>query len=75
MATPEAAALGQRLDEDHYPQTNGRMAVCRKCGFRTTGDMADAHAPVEGQEARANRWLDVQARANRIAVVRGTADT
>ncbi len=73
--TPAAAALAQRLDEDHYPQTNGRMAVCRRCGFRTMGDMDVAHAPVDGQESRANRWLDAQAHANRIAMARGAVDT
>ncbi len=73
--TPSAVALAKRLDEDHYPQTNGRMAVCRRCGFRTIGDMDGAHAPVDGQESRANRWLDAQAQANRVAVARGAADT
>jgi hypothetical protein len=37
MAVSEASRLGTRLDEDHIPETSGRMAVCRRCGFRTTG--------------------------------------
>lgn len=75
MAGSEASQLGTRLDEDHVPETNGRMAVCRRCGFRTAGKTSDRHAPVEAQEARANRWLDAQARARRVATSRGTLDT
>ncbi len=75
MAASEASRLGARLDEDHVPETNGRMAVCRRCGFRTAGVTSDRHAPVEAQEARANRWLDTQAQARRVAKARGARDT
>jgi hypothetical protein len=71
MTAPEASPVGSRLDEDHVPETNGRMAVCRRCGFRTDGKSGAAHAPIDEQEAKANRWLDGQAQANRVAKVRG----
>jgi hypothetical protein len=32
VVSPEAQQLGSRLDEDHAPETNGRMSVCRRCG-------------------------------------------
>jgi hypothetical protein len=75
MAASEASRLGTQLDEDHVPETNGRMAVCRRCGFRTAGVRSDRHAPVEAQEAKANRWLDAQALASRVAKARGALDT
>lgn len=61
MASPEAALLCARLDEDHPPDTNGRLANCRRCGFRTVGATGDRHAPVDAQVARATRWLEGQA--------------
>jgi hypothetical protein len=75
MAASQVSRLGTRLDEDHVPETNGRMAVCRRCGFRTAGVTSDRHAPVEAQEVRANRWLDAEAYARRVAKARGALDT
>ena len=75
MSTPEAQALAARLDENHFPETNGRMAICRRCGFRTTGEPSDRHAPVDIQVIRANRWLDTQAHAQRGAKVREARDS
>ncbi len=75
MAASEASRLGAQLDEDHVPETNGRMAVCRRCGFRTAGAMSDRHALVEAQEARATRWLDSQVQARRLAKSKGALDT
>jgi hypothetical protein len=75
MASPEASLLGTRLDADHPPETNGRMAICRRCGFATGGDASDLHAPVEVQGAKANRWLGAQAHARRVARARGLLDT
>ncbi len=72
---PSAQALGRRLDDDHFPETNGRMPVCRRCGFRTTGEASDHHAPVEAQEARANRWLDGQVRARHLARIKDASHT
>jgi hypothetical protein len=66
MASPEQQLLGSRLDEDHRPETNGRMAVCRRCGVVTDGPQGD-HAPRERELLRTSQWLDTQARILRIA--------
>jgi len=75
MTTSEAVTLATRLDEDHFPETNGRMAICRRCGFRTNGETGDSHAPVEIQVARVSRWLDAQAHARRGAQAREALDS
>jgi len=69
MASDEEQLLGARLDEHHLPETNGRMAVCRRCGVITDGP-AGNHAPRARQVASTVRWLDTQARINRIAGAR-----
>jgi hypothetical protein len=66
MASPEALQLGARLDEHHLPETNGRMAVCRRCGAVTDGPKGK-HAPRERQLAQTRQWLDTQARIGRYA--------
>jgi len=66
---------GNRLDADHFPETNGWMAVCRRCGFRTTTGASDHHEPMTEQTARVTRWLDGQRQAARIAAVRSRRDT
>ncbi len=68
MASPEEQ-LGLRLDEHHLPETNGRMAVCRRCGAFTNGP-GGGHAPRERQLVRTTQWLDTQSRINRIAGAR-----
>lgn len=66
MASPEQQQLGNRLDADHRPETNGRMAVCRRCGVITDGPDG-SHAPRERELVRTVQWLDTQARLTRIA--------
>jgi hypothetical protein len=66
MISTEAAYLGSRLDEHHPPETNGRMAVCRRCGTHTDSPEGSKHQPDERQLARSNEWLDKQDRASRI---------
>jgi hypothetical protein len=44
------------LDQDHLPETNGRMAVCRRCGSQTDGPGLH-HLPAERQMARIQSWL------------------
>ena len=66
MISTEAAFVGSRLDEHHPPETNGRMAVCRRCGANTDSPEGRQHMPHEQQLARCNDWLDKQARASRI---------
>jgi hypothetical protein len=59
MSTDATPGSGGRLDDDHAPETNGRMAVCRRCGART--DAAGAHhVPADGQLARIDDWLEGQ---------------
>jgi hypothetical protein len=72
MASPEALQLGARLDEHHLPETNGRIAVCRRCGGRTDSPLGRKHVPDERQLARTNAWLDAQSRISRIGQVNGS---
>jgi uncharacterized Fe-S radical SAM superfamily protein PflX len=67
----DASELALRLDKDHLPETNGRMAVCRRCGVRTDDAKGQCHLPAERQVARAGRWLDEQARLSRVEQARG----
>lgn len=75
MAPLDAAQLSARLDEHHYPETNGRMPICRRCGFRVTGPLgAEQHTSAEERPDRARRWLDGQARVNQIAEAKTRLD-
>jgi len=62
MISPEASLVGARLDEHHLPETNGRMAVCRRCGAQTDGPNGLRHVPDERRLGRSNDWLDMQKR-------------
>jgi len=66
MVSPEAEILGARLDENHSPETNGRMAVCRRCGAQTEGPEGRRHVPNELRLGRSEDWLDAQKRAQHI---------
>lgn len=70
MVSNESSSLGTQLDEDHAPETNGRMSVCRRCGARTDGSAGHHHLPSERQLTRSGEWLLSQARAARIAQAR-----
>jgi hypothetical protein len=70
----EATVLGARLDENHTPETNGWMAVCRRCGFRTEGPEG-RHAPHALQVSAAESWLDHDALGSSIARLRSRRDT
>jgi hypothetical protein len=70
VPTVEVSRLSIRLDEDHVPETNGRMAVCRRCGATTDGPTGQSHVLSESQIARVGRWLDDQARQSRVAEAR-----
>lgn len=65
MTSAEALQLGSRLDEHHAPETNGRMAVCRRWGAQTYGPDGP-HVPNERQLERALQWLDAQSRSSGI---------
>ena len=66
MVSREASHLGVRLDEHHSPETNGRMAVCRRCGSQTDSPEGQHHVPDERQLARCNEWLGAQSRMRHI---------
>jgi hypothetical protein len=70
MASMEPSDVGRRLDEHHSPETNGRMAVCRRCGAQTNGPDGHHHVPGESRVARSNDWLDAQSRLSNIHGVR-----
>ena len=75
LVVDELVQLSERLDEDHLPETNGRMAICRRCGFRATSEAGEHHVLVEGQAARAQGWLGGQATANRLTKARQALNT
>ena len=75
VATPPGRNnAGARLDEDHLPETNGRMAICRRCGAQTDGPQG-RHAPMEKQVGKATEWLDLQKRKSHIAHLKNGRDT
>ena len=57
MAPQSELHTGGRLDEDHAPETNGRMSICRRCGSRTDGPLGGHHLPGDGQVDRMRDWL------------------
>jgi hypothetical protein len=79
VVAPDAVALesirvGRRLDEDHAPETNGWMAVCRRCGIRTDGPEG-GHAPYAAQIRQAEEWLEGQILGSSIARLRRQRNT
>jgi hypothetical protein len=75
MAPLDPSQLSARLDEHHHPETNGRMSVCRRCGFRTEGELgSEQHVSAEQRPAQALRWLDGQARLGQIAHAKESLD-
>lgn len=63
-----ASRSGAALDENHAPETNGRMAVCRRCGIQTDGPHG-RHTPHEPQLARADEWLRREEVQQKIALL------
>jgi len=70
MTTPETSQVAAQLDEDHAPETNGRMAVCRRCGARTDGPAGLHHALVERELPRSTSWLTAEVQKKRLAWIR-----
>jgi len=58
---PSAAGweLGAQLDDHHHVETNGRMAVCRRCGGVTDSPDGHRHAPHDRQLTQIGQWLAV----------------
>jgi hypothetical protein len=78
MTSSECLHVAGRLDEHHAPETNGRIAVCRKCGQRTDGPSGDHHLIQESRVSRSSEWLVAQSRLDEIAhaqMLRGAAPT
>jgi hypothetical protein len=70
MTTPETSKLATQLDEDHAPETNGRMAVCRRCGARTDGPAGVHHVLAEQELRRSTNWLTAEVQKRRIERMR-----
>ncbi len=66
MASSEATGVGMQLDAHHAPETNGRMAICRRCGTQTEAPGGLHHVPNERQLDRSQRWLISEARMTSI---------
>jgi hypothetical protein len=74
MTASECSHVAAQLDEDHAPETNGRIAVCRRCGARTDGPTGVHHVVQDGRAGRSSEWLVAQSRLRDIAdakVLRG----
>jgi hypothetical protein len=67
MTASEALQVAAQLDEDHAPETNGRIPVCRRCGARTDGPTGMHHVIQEGRVGRSSEWLVAQSRLRDIA--------
>ena len=65
---------GARLDDHHAPETNGRMAVCRRCGMRTDV-LQGAHVPSEEDVVKANEWLRYQVLEAKVAQFKRVRNT
>ena len=64
--TVDARRVAALLDANHIPETNGWMAVCRKCGIRTASPEG-LHAPHALQIAAAEAWLERDTLGSNIA--------
>jgi hypothetical protein len=62
MAPDGEMHTGGQLDQNHTPETNGRMSVCRRCGSMTDGADGAHHMPSERQIARIREWLVADSR-------------
>ncbi len=67
MTSSEYLHVAGQLDEDHAPETNGRIPVCRRCGARTDGPTGMHHVIQEGRVVRSSEWLVAQSRLRDIA--------
>ena len=68
---PEGETVtGSQLDDDHAPETNGRMSVCRRCGSQTDGPAGGQHMPSDRQMIRLREWLAAESKRMHIKQVR-----
>jgi hypothetical protein len=66
MTSTECSQVAAQLDEHHAPETNGRIAVCRKCGARADGPNGLHHVVQTGRAGRSSEWLVAQSRLRDI---------
>ena len=66
MPPEEENHTGSQLDQDHSPETNGRMSVCRRCGSQTDGSIGRYHMPSERQMTRIRAWLVAESKKQHI---------
>jgi len=74
MTSSESVHVAAQLDQDHAPETNGRIPVCRRCGARTDSPTGLHHILPEDRVSRSTEWLNAQSRLRDIAnsrVLRG----
>ncbi len=70
MAAEGDLQMGYQLDQDHVPETNGRMSVCRRCGSQTDGPQGDHHLPSDRQMSRISEWLVAEAQRLHLQRIR-----
>jgi len=70
MTAAEASEVAIQLDEDHAPETNGRMSVCRRCGAHTDGPAGLHHMPNERELPRSTSWLAAEVQKRRLERLR-----
>jgi hypothetical protein len=78
MTASQCLHVAAQLDENHAPETNGRIPVCRRCGARTDGPTGEHHLIQENRVARSSEWLVAQSRLRDIAqsqMLRGQVPT
>jgi hypothetical protein len=68
MTSSESLHVASQLDQDHAPETNGRIPVCHRCGARTESPVGLHHVLQEGRVDRSSQWLVAQSRLRDIAV-------
>jgi hypothetical protein len=66
MTASDVEQVQAELDEDHRPETNGRMAVCRRCGVRTDSPAGTRHVLDERRLVRSRKWLALQEHDRRV---------
>ncbi len=66
MTSSECLQVAAQLDEDHAPDTNGRIPVCHICGARTEGPSGGHHVLQPGTVDRSSQWLVAQSRQRDI---------
>ena len=67
MTSSETLHVAAQLDEHHLPETNGRIAVCRRCGARTESPAGLHHTVQEDRITKSSEWLIAQSRLRDIA--------